>query len=277
PAGVGLTRASPATRITPAGSIEELAADQPRFDHDPVTGAPLGLLAEPAAQNLVHEAVAGTGGWSALNATLTDLALGAMGLFPGLQVASGGANWHRAQVVTGAWNAGAPLRLSVWYVAGSSGEIMVNIRNVTAGVESVATGAAGAVAPLSAGAGPITDVANLTLAGGVQKVEMTFTPDAAAAEGRLGVGPNSTVVGEDVVVLGAQIEEGSAATSLILSAGGPGSRAADVVTLERWSGTHDIEITHADGSMQTRSAVALAPGHVLSPFAETRVKELRIL
>jgi hypothetical protein len=277
PAGVGLARASPATRIAADGTIELIGPDAPRFDHDPVSLAPLGLLVEPAATNLVHEAVADTPGWSVLNATLTTLSLGAMGLFPGLAVAGGGEKWHRAQVVTGGWSAGTPLQLSVWYLPGSSGEIMVNIRNVTAGVESVATGPAGAVAALSGGAGAISDVRNLVLAGGVRKVEMTFTPDAAADEGRLGVGPNSAVAGEDVIVLGAQIEAGDVATSLILSSGGPGARAGDVVTLERWSGTHDLEITHGSGALDLRSAVALAPGHVASPFAERWVRRLRIL
>lgn len=46
------TRASSATRFTPAGAIETVASDVPRFDYHPTTGAPRGLLIEEARTNL---------------------------------------------------------------------------------------------------------------------------------------------------------------------------------------------------------------------------------
>ena len=45
------TRASIATRVNAQGLIEEVPADTPRFDHDPVTLAPKGLLLEQARTN----------------------------------------------------------------------------------------------------------------------------------------------------------------------------------------------------------------------------------
>lgn len=277
PAGVAVTRASPATVIDAGGALSSVGADQPRFDHDPLSGATRGLLVEPAATNLVTHAVATTAGWSALASTLSDLALGAMGLFPGVAVAGGGANWHRAQVATAGWSAGQPLQVSVWYVPGSSGAIMVNVRNLTTGVESAAAGPTGAVTPLSSGAGGIGAIENGSLGGGVRVVSFTFTPASDAGEGRLGVGPYSATAGADITVLAAQIEPGSSATSLILTQGAPASRAADVLRLDRWSGVHDIEIVAEDGSVETRAAVALAPGHVLTPVTARRLRRLRIL
>jgi hypothetical protein len=47
------TRASIATFVNSAGLIEVSPADTPRFDHDPVTGAPKGLLLEAAGTNLL--------------------------------------------------------------------------------------------------------------------------------------------------------------------------------------------------------------------------------
>jgi hypothetical protein len=47
------TRASIATFVNSAGLIEVALADTPRFDHDPVTLAPKGLLLEEARTNLL--------------------------------------------------------------------------------------------------------------------------------------------------------------------------------------------------------------------------------
>jgi hypothetical protein len=64
---VTFTRASGGTRVNEQGLIETVAADTPRFDHDPVTGESLGLLIEGARTNTVRNstmqgAVAGTPG-----------------------------------------------------------------------------------------------------------------------------------------------------------------------------------------------------------------------
>jgi hypothetical protein len=55
------TRASAGTAIGPKGDMLTLAANQPRFAHDPLTGECLGLLIEPAATNLLlNSATLGT-------------------------------------------------------------------------------------------------------------------------------------------------------------------------------------------------------------------------
>jgi hypothetical protein len=51
PAGASLSRATAASRFDAAGVLRIDASDVPRFDHDPATGAPLGLLIEPARTN----------------------------------------------------------------------------------------------------------------------------------------------------------------------------------------------------------------------------------
>ena len=52
PDGASLTRASAGTRCDAAGAIANAAIDVARFDYDPVSHAPRGLLVEPAASNL---------------------------------------------------------------------------------------------------------------------------------------------------------------------------------------------------------------------------------
>lgn len=51
PAGATLARASPGTRFNASGGLVSEAADVARFDYDPATLAPRGLLIEPAATN----------------------------------------------------------------------------------------------------------------------------------------------------------------------------------------------------------------------------------
>lgn len=53
PAGLTFTRSSIATRVNAAGNIETVAADQPRFDHDPITLQARGILIEESRTNLL--------------------------------------------------------------------------------------------------------------------------------------------------------------------------------------------------------------------------------
>lgn len=56
PSGVDFSRAAnTATRINSSGLVEPMSADQPRFDHDPNTGLPRGLLIESQATNLLFQ------------------------------------------------------------------------------------------------------------------------------------------------------------------------------------------------------------------------------
>ena len=49
------TRASVATVVNSQGLIEVVAPDTPRFDHDPASGAPKGLLLEESQTNSVRQ------------------------------------------------------------------------------------------------------------------------------------------------------------------------------------------------------------------------------
>lgn len=72
PAGATLTRASAGSYVGAAGLVASAAADVARFDHDPATLAPLGLLVEPARTNLLSWASDyAQSAWNKLGATLT--------------------------------------------------------------------------------------------------------------------------------------------------------------------------------------------------------------
>jgi hypothetical protein len=66
------TRSSTATYIDSSGYVASASIDSPRFDHDPTTLAPRGLLIEGQTANAVTYSDCRTTGWSGLNATGTN-------------------------------------------------------------------------------------------------------------------------------------------------------------------------------------------------------------
>jgi hypothetical protein len=69
---ITFTRASSATFIDSAGTLQTAAVDVPRFDHNPTTGESLGLLVEEARTNLlVRSEEFDNASWSKVLATVT--------------------------------------------------------------------------------------------------------------------------------------------------------------------------------------------------------------
>lgn len=69
---ISFTRSSSATRVNAQGLIETLGNDQPRFDHDPVTLAPKGLLIEEQRTNLLtYSQQLDNAAWTTANITIT--------------------------------------------------------------------------------------------------------------------------------------------------------------------------------------------------------------
>lgn len=70
---ITFARASAATRVNASGLIESVSPNVARFDHDPITLAPTGLLIEEPRTNLCFpSAMTGTGGgWNTSAGTLT--------------------------------------------------------------------------------------------------------------------------------------------------------------------------------------------------------------
>ncbi|WP_313461699.1 DUF2612 domain-containing protein [Pseudomonas nitroreducens] len=66
---ISFTRPGPGTRYNAAGIMESVAANQPRFDYDPATMQPLGLLLEDARTNLcINSEVIGAGTGTSVSA-----------------------------------------------------------------------------------------------------------------------------------------------------------------------------------------------------------------
>lgn len=160
-------------------------------------------------------------GWSVLNAnplnprawvnsgsTSTNEPGDFLGFASASRAASGGATWHRPEsAILGGLVAGGVYTVRVRYAAGSSARCRVAVRNSTTNQESLITGPAGALSIFSQTAGTLSNLVNTALGGGIFEMSATFTAGATGASASIGVGPDTSVVGDSVIVIAAQITQ----------------------------------------------------------------------
>ena len=68
---VTFSRGSTGTYFGPDGLMRTAAANEPRFDHDPVTGQSLGLLIEESRTNQLPNSIPQSGTWTSVNCSIT--------------------------------------------------------------------------------------------------------------------------------------------------------------------------------------------------------------
>ncbi|MBW6506886.1 MAG: hypothetical protein K0B00_09070 [Rhodobacteraceae bacterium] len=273
PAGPGAnitySRASVATRISASGTIELLGPDTLRRDWGPTGTGPDGWLFEPAATNLVPDSAATVATLGANFATLTNLSLAAIGIFPGVLVASNGFEYGRANSSPVAVTSGTTYSVSVWYRPDSSPKARITIRDDVSGSQSVFGGPLGSFTQISGALGPIAQSGLVTFPDGSRRIDMTFTPNATGNI-RFGWGPYSSVAGEATVLLGMQATVGTTASSYVETTSTAATRAADVAGVKGISGVHDVVVTYADGSIDTHVGVAVSDGY-WPAFSQNRI------
>ncbi|TKD51660.1 phage head spike fiber domain-containing protein [Sphingomonas baiyangensis] len=245
PSGATLTRASAATCVDAGGRIVTHAADTPRFDHDPVTLAPRGLLIEAAATNqLARSSAFQLSPWSVSNATL------------GAAAPSPDGGTGATQVSDAATAAYGQLSQSVTISAQAVGSIFIAKDGVPAATRAVQfrfgapwmlidTQSGQIVAAASGMEGGIADH------GGFWRVWITLT--GAGGSGLFGVLPAgatgttlSAAATGSATLWGAQMEAGGVPSSPMATGAAAVTRAADVLRLQ-W-GMHGI----ADGGITVR-------------------------
>lgn len=272
-APLALTRAGSATYLDQAGTIQTAAADVSRYDW---TGGARALLVEASGTNLLTHAKAHTTtGWSLNGATGTNLALSALGIFSGVAVASAGVTGHRLQTTTSPTvTTGAAYHLRAFFAFGSAGKMLVTLRNLAGAVQSQIEFTPSSTTITATAAGTFGTTSLTDLGGGIHRLDLVFTPSFTGTLS-IGFGPNSTSIGHTVIFLGAQFEPGTAASSLVISAGAATTRSADAPSISLPAGSYDVRIVLDTGQIDTL-AVAHAGGAYWPAAAAGRVRQVLV-
>jgi hypothetical protein len=227
---ITFTRASTATYLDSDGLLKSATTNTPRIEYD-ADGNRLGLLIEEARTNLVTQSEVSTANWPVVSVTTEQLSGNYLGVFNGVRVSSTGATWNRIRSpATISVVSGTAYTLTVWFVTGTSGRARIVLRDNTNSTETRVIGPVGSLGTNSEVFGPLTNLTQQTV-GSIQKVSFTVTVNATVSNASVEIGPETSNVGQDIILLAAQLEAGSFPTSYIPTAGATATRAADVASI----------------------------------------------
>lgn len=223
PAEFVFTRTGAGTAQKADGSYVSFATGVPRITDR-------GLLVEATRTNLLSRSTPGGAGWFNDGITVSPSPALAWGPFSAFTVTSGGSAAHLTSASNIVIQEGQTYAVQVIYRRGSSGRCRVRLRNRTASVESIVGGLVGSLSSINSAAGSIANITNEVVGDQVYKVSFIFTP-SASGDVSMGVGPDTSTVGETVDGLHAGIEAGAFATSPIITTGVAATRESDFATL----------------------------------------------
>jgi len=270
PAGATLTRASVAYQGAADGGLAPVAADQPRFDRDPVTGALRGLMLEAASTNALRwSEQMNAAGWDRNQAAaVPDQGPAPDGGLADMVVELGGGGPHGiAQAAT--WPGGDAVLSAHARAAGRGKGVM----RLTAGGEVLARTRFDLRAGTVAGTGATLE----KLGGGWFRVAIRATPAAGTVQAELLLSDDSgdeiyPGAGEGgVFYWGAVLEAGQEPGSFCYSDDARNARAADRLVLD-WGargmadGPATFRYRYHDGSVR-ELAQTVAGGRVTVPDA----------
>ncbi len=260
PAGLAFGRDSTALVWQENGTLAAVAADVPRFDRDPVTGAANGLLLEAGRSNLVPFAAATVANWIADSCTPELLALGALGIFPGVRVPSSGVVWSRLKQ-TCALAAGSAHAVTCFCRPGTSPNLRIAITG--AGGETHVAGTTDSLTNTRSDLGPCTQIRSTLLKDGLSRMIRFLFTSTVGGNYQIGVGPATTAAGQDVVLLGIQVELAANPSRFIPSGASSGVRADESLRFTWLNGRHDLLLRYSDSPDTMLTNVQVAPGYVL--------------
>ena len=234
-AGLTLSRTSAAPCHDAAGVMQMAPANQPRFDHDPVTRAPLGLLIEGAATNLL---------WHSQDFPQTSWVKSNVGVVGGQAAPDGSATAAKVTPDTASslhrisqgWTptAGQKYTQSVWLKSAGVRWVCVNM-DANAGARLTVDLQTGAF--VTGGAAP-ENASVVAYPNGWYRVAVTGTGTGATGNDTWFQANTAMTVADTVfagngadgfIIWGAQLEAGLRATSHIPTTIGPATRAADAL------------------------------------------------
>ena len=241
------TRSTTATYVNSSGYVATASANTPRFDYDPTTLAPRGLLIEGSASNVAlnSNVMRGTG-WSNTNlvtpanaAGVTDPANGTNSTSYIASAAGSGTTYRAGGVVSTTTGASATaITWSCWVKANGYTKILMAEGNSGRGAVRFDIGVDPPTAVSVGGAGSPTGNVT-TYQNGWYRIEMRVSVASSTAYQWSVVGyPTGATIGNygaqylgdatnGIYVWGAQLEDGSGASSYIATGASTANRAAD--------------------------------------------------
>lgn len=234
---VTFTRASTATRVNAAGLIESVAINGPRFDYDPVTLSPKGLLIEEQRTNLLtYSEDFSNAVWIKTLASITaNAAVAPDGTLTADKLISTSASgFHSAYQNFGPKTASAAYTFSFYAKAGEIGYCVPNFNSGLTGTQLACTInlSTGAATGVSAG----LTVSTTSVGNGWWRISISAIGDATtnsfastinATNGSGSTGPFTGNDVDGIFIWGAQLEAGAFATSYIPTVAAQVTRSAD--------------------------------------------------
>jgi hypothetical protein len=231
---IQFTRTSAATYVNSAGLIASAAVDAPRFDYDPATLAPKGLLIESQRTNLLLRSEEfDNASWVKAETTVTaNAAVSPDGTADAdkLVESSNNTAHHINQSAT---TTAASHTFSVYMKAAERNFAMLyHVQTTSGAVFNLSTGAITTPSGVTLATGTAVAIGN-----GWYRCSITVTATAASNNFRIYICSDATTftyTGDGtsgILIWGAQLEAGSYATSYIPTAGSQVTRTADVASI----------------------------------------------
>jgi hypothetical protein len=262
---ITFTRASTATRVNRSGVIESVAINTPRFDYNPVTLAPLGLLIEEQRTNLLLYSEELDTGWtngtgatwqysSGVSPAGTTTALGVDGL-SGFSLTTTASTLYRA---------GTAITGSTAYT------FSIYVRTKTGTANNV-------ILRLSETGGNNTVSSAFTVTTDWTRISLSVTSAAGATSVSALVGTTSG--SSNLYIWGAQLEAGAFATSYIPTVASQVTRSADLAVMtgtnfSSWynatEGTFFAEVTPMSSDFLANRNIFLASDNTTTNFVGLR-------
>ncbi len=252
---LSFARASSKNVFSTSGDLANVATNLPAFDHVPVTGSVRGLLIEPQRTNYLRYNSNPYTNWSLDSCTKAAYGSGLLGFPDPAVIGSSGAVWHKLRISTASVTSGTTYGWKVLVKAGTSGKVLVTLRNPSAQYTSLAGNLGATLSLTEMSAGTATCTQTVTLGNNIFEITGTWIPNQSGVC-QVGVGPNSTVSGETVVLIAGQLEDGTTSTSYIQTTTDSVTRAADILSFTVPSAVTRLRYVFDDDSTQDVDVVA---------------------
>ena len=216
---INFSRSSVASYFNAAGLLVQAAVNEPRFEYDPATLLPLGLLLEPQRQNtFTYSQDFGNAAWTKTRSTVTVGQTAPDGTNTAYTVTvadAGGSNYLYRQKI--AWTAGITYSLSVYAKAGNQPIVYLQmLPTAFGGTNQVNFDLTGNGSFVVVGGGSAGTVARIEkLANGWFRLSMTSTCTVTQPAANWIVFSQPVTLNSSYIAWGAQMEIGYGATSYI--------------------------------------------------------------